>query len=54
MTAAEVEAHAKHLWGTGGNRDALPAWEQLGEVTQSVWLERAEREMLEAQFGDLA
>lgn len=42
---AEVEALAKQLY------DALqtpkPSWEQLGDVTKSVWRERAMSELME-------
>lgn len=42
----QLEAYARMLWETGQHRPHSPAWEQLGDVTRSVWLERAEREML--------
>lgn len=50
MTDAELEAAAKALYDAGGGRPSAPAWEQLGDVTRSVWLER----VLEQEFGDLA
>jgi hypothetical protein len=49
-----LEERAKALWDAGGNRPALPDWEQLGEVTKSVWLERAQAEAEQEEFGDLA
>ncbi len=47
---SEIEALAKHLWDTGQHRPHAPAWEQLGDVTKSVWLERAAAQL----YGDIA
>lgn len=42
LSGEELEARAKALW------DAMPTvkplWEQLGDVTRSVWREKAARE----------
>ena len=38
-TAAEVEAVAQALYDACPT--VKPAWEQCGDVTRSVWLERA-------------
>lgn len=34
---------AKQLWDSAPSRPHSPAWEQLGDTTQGVWLERAQR-----------
>jgi hypothetical protein len=47
---AEIEKLAEQLWDTAPNRAACPAWSQLGDVTKSVWRERAEAQL----FGDFA
>lgn len=39
-------ALAEQLYDAGGNRAACPAWELLGDVTRSVWYERAQAQLL--------
>lgn len=46
---SELEALAKQLYDVGSAGCSL-SWEQLGDVTRSVWLERAQAEL----YGDLA
>lgn len=45
----DIEQLARRLY-TERVAERGPTWEQLGEVTRSVWREIAEREL----FGDLA
>ena len=47
MSALEL---ARHLYETGQHRPHSPAWDLLGDVTKSVWIERAQAQM----YGDLA
>jgi hypothetical protein len=49
-----LEERAKALYDAMGSRASHPDWEQLGEVTKSVWLERAQAEAEQEEFGDLA
>lgn len=44
--SAEIEALAEKLYDAGGNRAACPAWHQLGDVTKSVWRERAQAQLM--------
>lgn len=46
----DLEARAKALYDGRQSRAHCPAWELLGDVTKSVWLEMAQAE----EFGDLA
>jgi hypothetical protein len=45
MTPEQILAYAKRIYETGQHRPHSPAWDQLGDVTRGVWLERAEREL---------
>jgi hypothetical protein len=44
--------YAKVLWDTSPSRPHSPAWEQLGSVTQQVWIERAEVCLNEQEVED--
>lgn len=37
-------ARAEELWNTGAHRPHAPAWEQLGETTKELWIQRAIKE----------
>ena len=37
---------ASRLYGQCGSWMSNPKWEQLGGVTQGVWIERAEKQLL--------
>jgi hypothetical protein len=50
MTKDEFDVIAKQLWDDATSRPYSPAWEELGEVTQQVWRERA-AEYLEKKHG---
>lgn len=41
----DLEAYAKRMYDTRQSRAHCPAWEQLGDVTKSVWLEMAAAEL---------
>lgn len=44
--SAEIMALAEHLYETAPARSYHPQWELLGEVTRSVWYERAQAQLL--------
>lgn len=48
--AIGIDARAKAIWDASPSRAYSPAWEQLGDVTKSVWHER----VMEELYGDLA
>lgn len=39
--AGQLECAAKYLYDAGGGRASAPPWEHLGDVTRSVWEDRA-------------
>jgi len=50
MTHRELDDKARALWDAAPSRPHSPDWDDLGDVTKSVWHER----VLEQEFGDLA
>jgi|AntAceMinimDraft_11_1070367.scaffolds.fasta_scaffold24413_5 hypothetical protein len=42
MPREELHQKAKELYDANGGRSYGPPWEQLGDVTKSVWLERVQ------------
>jgi hypothetical protein len=46
---SDIEALARRMYAEGA-AERGPAWDQLGDTTKSVWLERAAAEI----YGDLA
>lgn len=46
----EVVALAQRLYESMDSIASCPPWSQLGDVTRSVWIERAEAQL----FGELA
>lgn len=38
-----AEQLAKHLYETMPSRASHPSWDQLGETTKGVWIERANK-----------
>jgi hypothetical protein len=43
---AEIEVLAEQLYDANPARSYHPAWHQLGDVTKSVWRERAQAQLL--------
>jgi hypothetical protein len=39
--AGRPDDAARYLYDANGARASCPAWEQLGDVTRGVWVERA-------------
>jgi hypothetical protein len=50
MTHRELDDAARALYDAMPSRSYHPDWDQLGDVTKSVWHER----VLADRFGDLA
>ena len=44
--SAEIEALAAELYAANGSALSHPTWDQLGDVTRSVWRERARAQLL--------